>query len=177
MKTYRINAMVCAGTGCVSGGAFKVMDALKAEVEKLGLSDEVEVIQTGCNGFCARGPILVVYPDGIFYEELTVEDIPKLAEEHFLKGRPYKPKMYTEPETKEEIPKMSEIDFFGKQVLVALRNRGLINPENIDEYIARDGYRGLAKALTMTPEEIIQEMLDSGLRGRGGRCTRRCSRG
>jgi NADH-quinone oxidoreductase subunit F len=168
MKTYRINAMVCAGTGCVSGGAFEVMDALRAEVEKQGLSDEVEVVQTGCNGFCARGPILVVYPDGIFYEELGVEDIPTLVEEHFLKGRPYKKKMYVEAVTKTEIPKMSEINFFGKQVLVALRNRGLVDPEAIDEYIARDGYRGTARALEMTPDEIIKEVLDSGLRGRGG---------
>jgi (2Fe-2S) ferredoxin len=120
MKTYRINAMVCAGTGCVSGGSFEFMDALTKEVERQGLKDEVEVIQTGCNGFCARGPILVVYPDGIFYQELTVDDVPKLVEEHFLKGRTYKPKMYTEVSTEEEIPKMSEINFFGKQMLVAL---------------------------------------------------------
>ncbi len=169
MKTYRINAMVCAGTGCHSAGGPAISEALRKEVEKRGLKEEVEILQTGCNGFCARGPILVVYPDGIFYEMLTAEDVPKLVEEHFLKGRPYKPKMYTEPVTKQEIPKMSEINFFGKQILVALRNRGLIDPENIDEYIARDGYKGMAKALTeMTSEQIIKEVMDSGLRGRGG---------
>ncbi len=169
MKNYRINALICAGTGCFSGGSAKILEALRKEVEKRGLKDEVELLQTGCNGFCARGPILVVYPDGIFYEMLGLDDVPKLVEEHFLKGRPYKAKMYTEPVTKQAIPKMSEINFFGKQVLVALKNRGLIDPENIEEYIARDGYKGMAKALTeMTSEQIIKEVTESGLRGRGG---------
>lgn len=169
MKAYRTHCMVCAGTGCVSNGSLKVKEALEAEIQKRGLEDEVLVVTTGCNGFCGAGPIMVVKPDGIFYQKLTEKDIPHLVEEHLLKGRPVKKLLYVPPEEKEPIPKMMEIPFFGNQLLIALRNRGLIDPENIDDCIARDGYTALAKVLTeMTPEEVIKEITASGLRGRGG---------
>jgi NADH:ubiquinone oxidoreductase subunit F (NADH-binding)/(2Fe-2S) ferredoxin/Pyruvate/2-oxoacid:ferredoxin oxidoreductase delta subunit len=161
--------MVCAGTGCVSNGALEIKEALEGEVRKRGLEDEVLVVTTGCNGFCGQGPIMVVQPDGTFYQRLTVDDVPHLVEEHLLKGRPVKSLMYVPPEEEKPIPRMMDIPFFGDQLLIALRNRGLIDPENIDEYIARDGYSALAKVLTsMTPEEVIEEINASGLRGRGG---------
>ncbi len=161
--------MLCAGTGCVSNKSFKIKEVLEKELKKQNLQDEVLVVMTGCNGFCALGPVMVVKPDGIFYQQLKEDDIPHLVEEHFLKGRPVKKLMYTPPEEKEPIPKMMEIGFFACQRLIALRNRGLIDPENIDEYIASDGYKALAKVLTkMTPVEVIEEVKKSGLRGRGG---------
>ncbi len=129
----------------------------------------MQVVITGCNGFCAVGPVMVVYPEGIFYQKLTREDIPLLVSEHFLKGRPVEKLMYREEEKKATVPRMQDISFFGLQVLRALRNRGIIDAEKIDEYIARDGYQALGKALTeLTPEGIIEEVKISGLRGRGG---------
>ncbi len=161
--------MLCAGTGCVSNRSFKIKEALERAIKKSRLEDEVLIVMTGCNGFCARGPLMVVQPEGIFYEMLTEEDIPYLVEEHFLKGRPVARLMFTPPEEEKPVPTMSDIGFFSKQRLIALRNRGLIDPEEIDEYIARDGYKALAKALTsMTEQEIVEEIKDSGLRGRGG---------
>ncbi len=161
--------MVCAGTGCVACGSLQLRERLSAELENRGLSDEVKVVITGCNGFCAEGPIVVVYPEGIFYKKLTPEDIPYLVEEHFLKGRPVQKFLYTAPSAKEKVPLMKDIPFFQHQVLRALRNRGLIDAENINEYIARDGYSGLHKVLSsMKPDEVIEEVKRSGLRGRGG---------
>ena len=169
MKPFRADLMLCAGTGCVSNQCFEVREALEKEIKKRDLDKEVRVVITGCDGFCAEGPILIVQPDDIFYCRLTVKDIPHLVEEHFLKGRPVQKLMYTPPEEKTPIPVMSDIGFFKGQMLVALRNRGLINPESIDDAIARDAYKALAKALTsMTPEEVIREITASGLRGRGG---------
>jgi len=168
LKTYRSYCMVCAGTACVSNRSFHIKEALEREIEKQGLQDEIAVVTTGCNGFCAVGPLVVVHPEGIFYQQLREEDIPYVVEEHFLKGRPVKRLMYSPPGEQTPIPKMNDIGFFKQQRLIALRNRGLIDPERIDEYIARDGYFGLAKALKMKPREIIQEIKDSGLRGRGG---------
>ena len=169
MKPYRTHVMLCAGTGCVSNGTYKIKEALERELEKHDLQDEVAVVMTGCNGFCAQGPVAVVKPDEIFYQLLTEDAIPHLVEEHFLKGRPVQKLMYTPPAEKTPVPKMSDIGFFGKQRLVALRNRGMIDPEQIDEYIARGGYTALVKALTeMTPTQIIGEIKRSGLRGRGG---------
>ncbi len=166
---YRINLMVCTGTGCVANKSFELLEALKKEVQKRNLDAEVEVVPTGCNGFCALGPIILVQPDGIFYKQVQSKDAALLVEEHLLKGRPVQRLMYTPPEAKSPVPKMSEINFFKKQMLVAMRNRGIINPESIEEYIARDGYKALEKALSsMTPEEIINEIKASGLRGRGG---------
>jgi NADH:ubiquinone oxidoreductase subunit F (NADH-binding)/(2Fe-2S) ferredoxin len=147
----------------------KVRERLENEIRKRGLQDEVSVVTTGCNGFCAVGPLMVVQPDGIFYQLLKETDIPYIVEEHLIKGRPVEELLYTPPEEKTPIPKMSDIPFFADQTLIVLRNRGLINPENIDEYIARGGYEALAKALTtMTPDEVIREIKASGLRGRGG---------
>ena len=169
MEKYRANLLLCAGTGCVATGTPKVRDALKAELEKQGLADEIKIVLTGCNGFCAEGPVMLVYPEEIFYQKLTVEEIPKLVEEHFLKGRPYEKLMFKDAEKKTAIPLMNDIPFFKHQVLRVLRNKGLIDPDSLEEYIARDGYLATAKALTeMTNEEIIKVIKDSGLRGRGG---------
>jgi NADH-quinone oxidoreductase subunit F/NAD(P)H dehydrogenase (quinone)/NADP-reducing hydrogenase subunit HndC len=169
MKTFRSHALICAGTGCVSNKSLQVRTALEEELKKCGLEEEVQVVITGCNGFCAVGPVMVVYPEGIFYQKLTREDIPLLVSEHFLKGRPVEKLMYREEEKKATVPRMQDISFFGLQVLRALRNRGIIDAEKIDEYIARDGYQALGKALTeLTPEGIIEEVKTSGLRGRGG---------
>jgi len=166
---YRLHLMLCAGTACVSNKSFKIKEALNEELIKQGLDKEVLVVMTGCNGFCAVGPVMTVMPDGIFYHSLTKDIIPHLVEEHFLKGRPVKRLMFTPPAEEVVIPKIMDIGFFSRQTLISLRNRGLIDPEIIDEYIARDGYKALAKALTeMTPEEIITEVKKSGLRGRGG---------
>jgi NADH:ubiquinone oxidoreductase subunit F (NADH-binding)/(2Fe-2S) ferredoxin len=169
MEKVRSHLMLCAGTGCVASGTTKVKAALEEELAKKGLSGEIRIVLTGCNGYCAEGPVMAVYPDEIFYQKVTVEEVPKLVEEHFLKGRPYQKLMFKEPEKKVAIPGMKDIPFFKHQVLRVLRNKGLIDPEKIEEYIARDGYQAAAKALTaMTSEEIIKTVKDSGLRGRGG---------
>ena len=169
MPNYRMHLMLCAGTGCVSNKSFVVRDVLQQELEKHNLQDEVQIVATGCQGFCAQGPIVLVQPEGIFYQLLEEKDIPHLVEEHFLKGRPVEKHMYKPSKDADPVPLINEIGFFKKQQLVALANRGIIDPENIDEYIARDGYQALAKVLTsMSPEQVIQEMKDSGLRGRGG---------
>lgn len=169
MERYRANVMLCGGTGCIAGGSLKIKKALDEEIKKRGLENEINVVLTGCNGFCAQGPVMTVYPEDIFYEKITVKDIPIIVEEHFIKGRPVERLMYREPLKKQTIPLMREIPFFNLQVLRALRNKGLIDPEKIDEYIARDGYQAAAKALTeMNAEQIIDEVKKSGLRGRGG---------
>ncbi len=161
--------MICAGTGCVANGSLKVKDALETELIKRNLQNEVKIVLTGCNGFCAKGPVMVVYPEDIFYQLVKPEDVPMLVEEHFIKGRPVQKFLYTPPAGKNTIPVMNEIPFFKHQVLRALRNRSLIDAEKIEEYIARDGYLAAAKALTeMTPDQIVIEMKKSGLRGRGG---------
>ncbi len=166
---YRMYLMICAGTGCVSNKSFEVRDALNAELKKHNLEDEVEVVPTGCQGFCAQGPIVLAKPDNIFYQLLTVRDVPELVEEHCLKGQPVERLMYRPEEKADVIAKVDDIPFFKKQQPVALANRGNINPENIDEYRARDGYSALVKALTkMSPEEVVEEVKNSGLRGRGG---------
>jgi NADH:ubiquinone oxidoreductase subunit F (NADH-binding)/(2Fe-2S) ferredoxin len=164
-----MHLMLCAGTGCVSSGSYRIKDALESELARHNLRNEVAIVMTGCNGFCAQGPVMVVMPDEIFYQRLSEKDVPHLVEEHMLKGRPVEKLMYTPPAERTAVPKMSEIGFFGKQRLLALRNRGLIDPEQIDEYIARDGYKALAKVLSeMKPEDVVKEMIASGLRGRGG---------
>ena len=169
MKIFRSHILVCGGTGCHSSGSIEVIKAFAFEVEKRGLKDEVQIVETGCNGFCAQGPIAVFYPDGIIYMQVKPEDAPEIIEEHILKGRPVERLLYREPITEEVIPYMNDIPFFGLQELRVLRNRGLIDAEKIDEYIARDGYLGASKALLeMTPEEIVEEVKKSGLRGRGG---------
>ena len=169
MKRSRSQIMLCFGTGCIASGSGAVKKALEEELAGRNLQEEIEIVLTGCNGFCALGPVMVVYPEGIFYVEVKPEDIPHLVEEHFLKGRPVERLMYKEPIEKTPVPLMRDIEFFKHQKIIALRNRGLIDAEKIDEYIARDGYLALSKALkSMSPEEVIQEVKKSGLRGRGG---------
>jgi NADH:ubiquinone oxidoreductase subunit F (NADH-binding)/(2Fe-2S) ferredoxin/Pyruvate/2-oxoacid:ferredoxin oxidoreductase delta subunit len=166
---HRMHLLVCAGTGCVSSGSFALKEALTREIARRGLQDEVLVVATGCNGFCERGPLVIVQPDNVFYQRLTPADVPFLVEEHLLKGRPVAKHMYVPTAGKEPVPRMSDIDFFKHQRLIVLRNRGRIDPEKIEEYIAYEGYEALGRALSaMTPEDIIAEVTASGLRGRGG---------
>ncbi|RLC48224.1 MAG: NADH-quinone oxidoreductase subunit F [Candidatus Coatesbacteria bacterium] len=168
-KAERTHILVCAGTACVSAGAFEIIKALRKELQRHGLQEEMIVVPTGCNGFCENGPLVLFQPEDILYRRVKVEDIPLLVEEHCLKGRPVPSLMYVPPEGESPVPARKDIEFFKHQKLVVLRNRGRINPENIKDYIAFDGYMGLAKALTeMTPEQIIEELKVAGLRGRGG---------
>ena len=166
---YRAHVLVCGGTGCTSNHSAEIIEALENEIKEKGLEEEVQVVRTGCFGLCALGPIMIVYPEGCFYSEVKVEDIPEIVEEHLLKGRIVKRLLYKETLEKEAVKPLKETNFYKKQHRVALRNCGVIDPENIEEYIAQDGYQALAKALTqMTPDEVIKEVMDSGLRGRGG---------
>ena len=168
---YRSHVLVCGGTGCTSSNSPKIIEQFEAQIKEKGLEDEVKVIRTGCFGLCALGPVVVVYPEGCFYSEVKVEDVPEIVEEHLLKGRIVQRLLYDETKagTAEEVKPLKETDFYKKQKRVALRNCGVINPEDINEYIAYDGYQALAKCLTeLKPEEVIQIVKDSGLRGRGG---------
>ncbi len=166
---YRSHVLVCGGTGCTSSGSQKIMERLKKELEKQGLTDEVAVIQTGCHGLCALGPIMIVYPDASFYSMVKEEDIPEIVSEHLLKGRVVKRLLYQETVTPAGVKALIDTDFYKKQHRIALRNCGIINPEVIEEYIGTGGYEALGKVLTeMTPDDVIQVLLDSGLRGRGG---------
>lgn len=166
---YRSHVLVCGGTGCTSSGSQQIMARLEDELGKQGLSEEVSVVQTGCHGLCALGPIMIVYPDAAFYAMVKEEDIPEIVSEHLLKGRPVERLLYEETVTPSGIKALSDTDFYKKQHRIALRNCGVINPEVIEEYIGTGGYQALGKVLTeMTPDEVIQELLDSGLRGRGG---------
>lgn len=166
---YRSHVLICTGTGCVSSGSGKIKERMVAELEERGLQKEVKIVDTGCHGFCEKGPIVIVYPEGVFYCQVDVEDVSEIVEEHLLKGRIVERLLYKEPLTEESIPSYNEIDFYKKQMRIALANCGRINPESIHEYIAVGGYEALGKALTeMTPEEVIEEVKKSGLRGRGG---------
>ena len=169
MHKFRSHALICGGTGCHSSGSLQVKKAMEIELRKHNLTEEIKIVETGCNGYCAAGPVMVVYPEAIFYQKLKPEDVPELVSEHFLKGRPVERLFYREPTVKERIPQMLDIPFFAGQRLIALRNKGLIDAEQIDEYIGRDGYVAAGKALLeMTPEDIVNEVKISGLRGRGG---------
>lgn len=166
---YRSHVLVCGGTGCTSSGSQLLLDTLNTEIEKAGLKDEVSVVQTGCHGLCALGPIMIVYPDASFYSMVKIEDIPEIVSEHFLKGRVVTRLLYQETVTPTGVKALIDTDFYKKQHRIALRNCGVINPEIIEEYIATGGYAALGKALTeMSPDDVIQCLLDSGLRGRGG---------
>ena len=166
---YRSHVLVCGGTGCTSANSPAIIEALEAQIAEKGLTDEVKVVQTGCHGLCALGPIMIVYPEGCFYSEVKVEDVPEIVEEHLLKGRIVKRLLYDDTIHQDVVKSIESTDFYKKQKRVALRNCGVINPEDIDEYIAYDGYQALAKCLTeYTPEQVIQVIKDSGLRGRGG---------
>ena len=168
MPIYRSHILVCGGTGCTSSGSQEVMDAFRKELKARELDKEVLVVPTGCHGMCEMGPIVVVYPEGTFYCRVKPEDVPEITEEHLFKGRVVDRLLYSTEEAA-HVPNYKEIPFYGKQERIALGNCGYINPDNIEEYIARDGYAALAKAITeMTPEEIIEEVKTSGLRGRGG---------
>ena len=166
---YRSHVLVCGGTGCTSSNSAAIIEALEAQIAEKGLSEEIKVIRTGCFGLCALGPIMIVYPEGSFYSQVKVEDIPEIVEEHLLKGRIVTRLLYDETVTTEEIKSLNDTTFYAKQHRVALRNCGVIDPENIDEYIAYDGYQALAKCLTeYKPEDVINVLKESGLRGRGG---------
>ena len=166
---YRSHVLVCGGTGCTSSGSQQIMETLKEEIKKAGLEKEVSVVQTGCHGLCALGPIMIVYPDASFYSMVKVEDIPEIVQEHLLKGRVVTRLLYQETVTPAGIKALIDTDFYKKQHRIALRNCGIINPEVIEEYIGTGGYAALGKVLTeMTPDDVIQCLLDSGLRGRGG---------
>ena len=168
---YRSHVLICGGTGCTSSGSQQIAETLESELRKNGLEEEVKVVRTGCFGLCALGPIMIVYPEGCFYSEVKVDDIPEIVSEHLLKGRIVKRLLYSETVSQEDsnVKSLNETQFYAKQHRVALRNCGVINPENIDEYIGMDGYQALGKVLTeMTPQQVIDEILASGLRGRGG---------
>ena len=166
---YRSHVLVCGGTGCTSSHSQEIIETLEKEIAANGLTEEIKVVRTGCFGLCALGPIMIVYPEGCFYSRVKVEDIPEIVSEHLLKGRIVTRLLYDETVEEDGIKALNETDFYKKQVRVALRNCGVINPESLDEYIANDGYQALAKCLTeYTPEQVIQVVTDSGLRGRGG---------
>jgi len=167
---FRSHVMVCGGTGCTSSGSDKIAKAFEDEILATGLENEVKVIRTGCFGLCALGPIVVIYPEGSFYSMVKEEDVKEIVDEHLLKGRPVTRLLYDETVAEDNTVKsLDDTAFYKKQKRIALRNCGVINPENIDEYIAFDGYQALGKVLTeMTPDDVIQTILDSGLRGRGG---------
>ena len=167
----RSHVLVCGGTGCTSSGSPAIREHLENELKKQGLDEEIKVVQTGCFGLCALGPIMIVYPEGTFYSRVTEDDVTEIVSEHLLKGRPVERLVYN-PKT-EDMPhgvtSLSETPFYKSQMRIALRNCGVINPEEIDEYIALDGYLALGKALTeMTPQQVIDLIKASGLRGRGG---------
>jgi len=166
---YRSHVLVCTGTGCVSSGSKKLKEVLTDELEKHELQNEIKVIETGCHGFCEKGPIMIVYPEGVFYCHVKTDDLTEIVEEHLLKGRIVDRLLFKEPLTEESIPSYQDIDFYKKQHRIVLANCGRINPENIQEYIAVGGYEAAGKALTeMTSEEVITEIKNAGLRGRGG---------
>lgn len=169
MAQYTQYILVCGGTGCRASQSEQIIENLRIALAKNGLAEEVKVIRTGCFGFCEKGPIVKIIPDNTFYVQVKPEDAQEIVEEHLLYGRKVKRLLYVNPETKKAVPDSKHIRFYQKQLRIALRNCGFIDPENIDEYIARSGYMALGKALTeMTPEEVIQEIIDAGLRGRGG---------
>ena len=166
---YRSHIMVCGGTGCTSSGSEKIIDEFNKEIAAVGLNEEVKVIKTGCFGLCALGPIVVVYPEGSFYSMVKPSDVKEIVDEHLLKGRVVTRLLYDETVQGDTIKSLNETSFYKHQMRIALKNCGVINPDNIEEYIGYDGYAALGKALTeMTPEEVVKEILDSGLRGRGG---------
>ena len=168
-SSYRCHVLVCGGTGCTSSGSHQIIEALETEIEKNGLKEEVCVVKTGCHGLCALGPIMIVYPEGSFYSMVKAEDIPEIVSEHLLNGRVVTRLLYQETVTPSGVKALSDTDFYKKQHRIALRNCGVIDPENIEEYIGTNGYQALGKVLTeMTPDSVIQLLLDSGLRGRGG---------
>jgi len=166
---YRSHVLICTGTGCVSSGAKTIKESLEEELAANDLSNEIKIVETGCHGFCEKGPIMIVYPEGVFYCELESNDVAEIVEEHLLKGRTVERLLFTEPMTEENIPSYQDIAFYKKQQRIALANCGQIDPEDINEYIALGGYEAAGKALSeMEPQEVVDTIKDSGLRGRGG---------
>lgn len=169
MSNFRMHLLVCGGTGCTASDSLKLVRMLKESIKKHEITNEVEVVVTGCFGFCEKGPILKVYPDNVFYITVKPEDAEEIITEHVIKGRKVERLLYVEPNTKKRLEGQKSIPFYKKQIRIALRNCGFINPEDINEYIAADGYQALAKCLTeMSPAEVIDTVVQSGLRGRGG---------
>ncbi len=169
MAEYKMHILVCGGTGCKASQSELIKSNFSNQLQELGLDDEVQVLHTGCFGFCEKGPIVKIQPDNTFYVSVFPEDTKEIIEEHIIKGRKVERLLYTNPRTEKKVRESKDMDFYKKQVRIALRNCGFINPENIDEYIARDGYSALANCLeSQSPEEVIQIIKDSGLRGRGG---------
>ena len=169
MDLFRAHVLVCGGTGCSSSGSAELIKRFEEQIAKNGLDKEVKVVRTGFFGLCEAGPVVIVYPEGTFYSRIRPDDVDEIVSEHLLKGRIVQHLVYKEKADEEQHVTLDNIDFYRPQMRLALRNCGVIDPENIDEYIAFDGYRALAKVLTeMTPEQVINEVLKSGLRGRGG---------
>ncbi len=169
MSKFRMHLLVCGGTGCRAAESSLIGESLKRELEEKGLGNEVQVIMTGCFGFCEKGPVVKVMPDNTFYVEVKPEDAAVIVAEHVIKGRPVQRLLYVDPKTKEHISDSKHMGFYRKQIRIALRNCGFINPENIDEYIARDGYAALGKCVSeLSQADVIDIMKKSGLRGRGG---------
>lgn len=169
MTTYRMNIMVCGGTGCVSSESDKIIDSFNEQLQKIGYDSEIQVIKTGCFGFCGQGPIVKIHPDNVFYVKVKLSDVSEIIQEHIIKGRKVTRLLYEEPSKKKLIEEHKDMPFYKKQLRIALRNCGLINPENINEYIAFQGYEALGTVLTeYTREKLIDEIKASGLRGRGG---------
>ena len=168
----RAHVLICGGTGCTSSGSDKIQEAFEKELQAAELAEEVKIVRTGCFGLCAVGPVVIVYPDGTFYSRVSAEDVPEIVTEHLLKGRPVKRLEYKDVDehVREQVNvSLNDTTFYKTQKRVALRNCGVIDPEDINEYIAMDGYAALGKVLTtMTPDDVIKTILDSGLRGRGG---------
>ena len=171
MELFRSTILVCGGTGCTSSGSMKLYERFEQLLAENGLDKEVKLVRTGCFGLCAAGPVVIVYPEGAFYSHVKLENVDEIVSEHLVKGRVVSHLLYhgsVDEETK-QIKPLDEINFYGKQKRVALRNCGVIDPENIDEYIAFNGYKALAKVLTeMSREDVVDTVLKSGLRGRGG---------
>ncbi|MGX8796880.1 NADH-ubiquinone oxidoreductase-F iron-sulfur binding region domain-containing protein [Fusibacter sp. JL298sf-3] len=169
MPTQRTHIMVCGGTGCVSSRSLEMVEAFKNKLEHAGYNKEVTVLKTGCFGFCGQGPIVKIHPDNVFYVKVGLDDVDEIVNEHIIKGRTVERLLYKEPATEKPLPKHDDMGFYKKQYRIALRNCGLINPEDIDEYIAFNGYEALGRAVSdMTPEAVIEVIKTSGLRGRGG---------
>ena len=169
MATFRSHVLVCGGTGCTSGGSDKVLEILREEIKAKGLDKEITVVQTGCHGMCEAGPIVIVYPEGTFYTHVKPQDAKEIVAEHLLKGRIVERLLYKEAMSSEAVPHYKDLPFYSKQVRLALRNCGYIDPDSLEEYIAREGYQALAKVLTeKTPEQVVEDIKASGLRGRGG---------
>ncbi len=168
MSKFTMHILVCGGTGCISAQSNEIVEQLKFHINAANMSEEVQVLKTGCFGFCEKGPVVKILPDNTFYVQVTPEDAEELVKEHIVKGRKVERLLYVDPTTEEKVSDSKHMDFYKKQMRVALRNCGFIDPNNIEEYIARDGYAALAQALSMTQQEVIDEVKQSGLRGRGG---------